>query len=334
MLVSIIIPAYNAENVLPMCLEACLKQTYHETEVIVIDDGSTDRTQVIGQSYSVNYIRQDNSGPAAARNRGAHEARGEIIAFTDSDCVPKPDWIENLVHGFKEGVVGVGGTYGIANPENRLARMVHEEIIVRHSQFNEEVDFLGSFNVAYNKKSFEDAQGFDEDFRIASGEDNDLAYHLRDNGGQLCFTAKAVVEHFHPVALFPYLRTQMRHGFWRMKLYTKHPGRSGGDKYAGIIDLAAPPLALLLLISIILLPVFFFTKVAFSVAVCMAITLLCMYVLIHLPLPLRMVKRTRDPVMILFTGVTALRSFGRAIGMVCGIWHFIIRRKATIRCLR
>ncbi len=216
MLVSIIIPTYNAEATLDQCLKACLAQTYLDTEVILVDDGSTDATPRIAQSFAVHYLHQENAGPAVARNHGARTAKGEIIVYTDSDCVPETGWIDALVTEFEDGVTAVGGTYGIANPKSRLARIVHEEIMLRHSRFDKEVDFLGSFNVAYRKKDFDALGGFDESFRIASGEDNDLAYRLHDAGGQLLFTKEARVAHVHPTRLLPYLRTQQRHGNWRM----------------------------------------------------------------------------------------------------------------------
>ena len=124
-LVSIIIPAHNAAETLAECIEACRQQTYRPLELIVVDDGSTDDTPRIAWVHPVHYIRQDQRGPAAARNRGAREARGAILAFTDSDCVPAEDWAARLVDGFDEDTVAVGGTYGIANPDSKLARMIH-----------------------------------------------------------------------------------------------------------------------------------------------------------------------------------------------------------------
>jgi len=258
--VSIIIPAYNAEATLGECLAACVAQTHPHTDVIVVDDGSTDTTPTIAKNYPVEYIHQENGGPAAARNRGAQAAKGEIIVFTDSDCIAEPDWIEKLLAGFtSDDVVAVGGTYGIANDSSLLARMIHEEIKNRHQQFHEEVDFLGSFNVAYRKNAFDAVGGFDESFRMASGEDNDLAYRLHDRDGHLHFVADALVAHYHPTRLWPYLRTQFYHGFWRMKLYAKHPNRSGGDQYAGIAEFAGPPVSLLIFAFFIILFIATFT---------------------------------------------------------------------------
>lgn len=236
--VSIIVPAYNAERTLGECIEALLHQDYPDCEIIVVDDGSTDRTAAIAQSFEgITYIRQDNAGPAAARNRGAGAAKGEWLAFTDSDCIAEPDWVSALMAKVRanegKGVVGVGGTYGIANPESLLARIIHAEIQARHARMKDEVDFLGSFNVAYDRKAFEAVGGFDESFSQASAEDNDLAYRLIDAGGKLLFSKLAVVKHYHPTRLMPYFKTQMRHGFWRVRLYQKHRKRRGGDSYSG-----------------------------------------------------------------------------------------------------
>ncbi|GMV99490.1 MAG: hypothetical protein AMXMBFR84_06290 [Candidatus Hydrogenedentota bacterium] len=257
--VAIIIPAYNAGSTIAACIDACLNQSYPIDDVIVVDDGSTDDTADVSKSFPVTYIYQENGGPAAARNHGSRIADSDIIAFTDSDCIPETDWIEHLVSGFGEGVVGVGGTYTIANPESVLAGLIQAEIEYRHALFETEVDFLGSFNVAYLKSAYDLAGGFDETFKKASGEDNDLAYRLQDNGGILRFIKEARVAHHHPDKMWNYLRTQARHGFWRVKIYVNHPNRRSGDQYAGKAELWAPPAAILEL--------FFYLLVIVSVSV-------------------------------------------------------------------
>jgi len=85
--VSVVIPAYNAERHIRETLDSVLAQTYRDFEVVVVDDGSTDRTREIVGSYGgpVRCIAQANAGPSAARNRGVREARGEFVAFVDSD---------------------------------------------------------------------------------------------------------------------------------------------------------------------------------------------------------------------------------------------------------
>lgn len=300
-------------------------------EIIVVDDGSTDGTRGIAESFAVRYVHQENAGPAAARNHGARVAQGEIVAFTDSDCVPEPDWVDALVSGFEDGVVAVGGGYDIANGSSPLARMVHEEIVMRHAGFDREVDFLGSFNVAYRRSAFEAVGGFDESFRIASGEDNDLAYRLSDAGGTLRFVADAKVAHYHPTRLWPYLRTQGRHGYWRMKLYAKHPNRAqGGDQYAGIVDLAAPALSLVSIASVAAAG-FWLYGGASPILVAAALCFVLAYALTRVGLPSRMAARTHDPSMLGFVPVMMFRDVARGIGMLGGIWRFLLADRGKRR---
>jgi glycosyltransferase involved in cell wall biosynthesis len=91
-LVSVVIPAYNAERFLGEAIESVLAQTYSPVELIVVDDGSTDRTAEVAAAYGeATVISQENSGPSAARNRGAAAAGGEFLAFHDSDDTMTPD---------------------------------------------------------------------------------------------------------------------------------------------------------------------------------------------------------------------------------------------------
>lgn len=335
MQVSIIIPAHNAEATLAECLEACLAQTCPETEIVVVDDGSTDATSRIARQYPVHYIRQEQSGPAAARNCGAREAQGAFLVYTDSDCVPETGWVEHLLERFDEDTAAVGGTYTNAEAGNLLADFVHEEIMMRHETFTSEVDFLGSFNVAYRREAFETAGGFDEDFKAASGEDNDLAYRLQEYG-RLRFAPEARVAHHHPTRLGPYLRTQGRHGFWRVKLYTKHPKRASGDRYAPMFDLIAPQYALtltLLLFLVVLLAAAVVAAggVAAGLLVAVAAVLAASpYLVQRLTVAYRIARRAHRAALAPF-GVALLyaRDMARAIGMLRGLWHFVARGRKT-----
>ena len=336
MQISIVIPAYNAEATLAECLQACLAQSASVHEVIVVDDGSVDRTPEIAQQFDVIYLRQDNAGPAAARNAGARHASGDVVVLTDSDCIPEPDWIEQLIMGFdSEDVVAVGGSYGIANDSSTLARMIHEEIRMRHEGFGDTVDFLGSFNVAYRREAFLAVDGFDEQFRAASGEDNDLAYRLHDNGGTsgggvMRFVPTAIVNHYHPDKLLPYLRTQMNHGFWRMKLYAKHPGRSGGDDYAGKLEFAGPPLALLTLVFYPLCMISMMNQLPYWTVVFIAtILLIDAYILITWRNTFQLRARTSFWTGWWFSLMTYARDIFRGLGLIRGVWTFMILRKET-----
>src|SRR2546430_2607456 len=100
--ISVIIPAYNAEATLPFCLTALMQQTHLPDEIIIIDNRSTDRTMAIAENFAqkcalIHLCREERQGDAPACNRGAAESTGDILAFTDADCVPDREWLEHLV---------------------------------------------------------------------------------------------------------------------------------------------------------------------------------------------------------------------------------------------
>ena len=258
--VSVIIPAYNASSTIGKALDALSRQKcFQPFEVIVVDDGSTDNTgeilRVFNKMGTVPFriIRQDNAGPAAARNHGASLAQGEYLAFTDSDCIPHEDWISTLMAGFSQSHVGVvAGSYGIANPESRLARCICEEILWRHAHLMPKFpNSFGSYNFCVKKNVFDAVGGFNPEYRHASGEDNDLSYKITRSGWRIYFERKALVDHHHPTRVDKYLKEQFRHGFWRVRMYRDHPRMIRGDGYTYWKDMIEVPWAGCILVSLL-----------------------------------------------------------------------------------
>ena len=324
MKVSIVIPAHNAAATIHACLSACTRQTYPDCHVIVVDDGSADATAEAARAFPVTVVQQPQRGPAAARNAGANAASTEVIAFTDSDCVPHADWIAQLIAPIAGQIAAVGGTYGIANPGSALARIIHAEILARHAGYGGRIDFAGSYNMAIRRDVFLELNGFDEDFRTSSAEDNDLCYRATATGREIAFARDAVVDHYHPDRLWKYLRTQARHGFWRMKLYAKHPQRKSGDRYASGPDLWAPLFAAAagaaLAFSAIAVSLPVFTAALLAIAILFALRLVTA----------ARVARVYGPVPVVFAGtVFFLRDFARAMGLAAGVWRFLLLRRAT-----
>lgn len=126
MKISIIIPTYNEEGVVGKCLESLSRQTYKDLEIIVVDDGSTDKTVSKCQmpNAKCQILRQEHKGPGAARNMGAKEARGEILVFVDADMTFESDFIEKLVEPIISGKTK--GTFSkneyVSNWDNVWAR--------------------------------------------------------------------------------------------------------------------------------------------------------------------------------------------------------------------
>jgi glycosyltransferase involved in cell wall biosynthesis len=242
--VSIVIPAYNSSRILPDCLAACVSQDFSgDYEIVVVDDGSTDDTAIVAGRFGVRYIHQANAGPAAARNAGWKAASGRVVCFTDADCVPEREWIRKMSDSFSaSGADAVGGSYSFSG-NDWLGKIVHAEIETRHGKMGGAADFLGSFNLAVKRAPLTEIAGFNEAYRYASGEDNDLCYRLKRAGFTLHFDRSITVGHRHAWTLWTYLRSQARHGYWRMKLYRDHPHMARGDQYAGVRDFALPPLS-------------------------------------------------------------------------------------------
>lgn len=127
-MVSIIVPVYNAEKYIEECLYSLIRQTYHDIEIILIDDGSRDHSSEICEKYSlqdsrINLIQQQNAGVSAARNTGIDRARGEYIMFCDSDDVVHPQWVEQHLRAQKENhdsliVSNVARFFNDSVPEN------------------------------------------------------------------------------------------------------------------------------------------------------------------------------------------------------------------------
>jgi glycosyltransferase involved in cell wall biosynthesis len=106
--VSIVIPAYNEEGQLALCLSAVARQTVKPFEVIVVDNNSTDATAAIAQRYSfVTVVRESKQGLVFARTRGYNTARGEIIGRIDADTIIDPDWVERVQNCFARGKTDV-----------------------------------------------------------------------------------------------------------------------------------------------------------------------------------------------------------------------------------
>ena len=100
-LITVMIPAYNAQKYIGRCIESLLKQTYKEIEILIVNDGSKDNTKSICEDYSqkdsrVRLVNQENGGEGAARNTGLKEAKGKYLSFVDADDYVKEDFIERL----------------------------------------------------------------------------------------------------------------------------------------------------------------------------------------------------------------------------------------------
>jgi len=257
---SVIIPAYNAEKLLPACLSALLNQSVDASgyEIIVVDDGSSDNTSEIVKGFkSVRLLRQKNQGPAAARNEGVKHAKGNIILFTDSDCVPNGDWVEQMILPFKRNndIAGVKGTYK-TKQRSLAARFVQIEYEDKYDLLRktEYIDFIDTYSAAFKKNVFVEFGGYDTSFPLACAEDVELSFRMSSKGYKMVYNPRAIVFHTHPSSFGSYFTKKYKFAYWRMLAVKKNPGKFAKDSHTPQIMkfqvLFLPAIAVLLLLSI------------------------------------------------------------------------------------
>jgi glycosyltransferase involved in cell wall biosynthesis len=191
--VSVIIPTYNYARYLPRSIESVLAQTYQDFELIVVDDGSTDETASVMDAYTkkyperLRYIRQNNSGPNAARNNGIDSARGEYIALLDADDEWLPEKLEKQVSYAltipKCGIIGCGLRWvtdeGTVIYESSGIPTPPRNELIRHLKIKY-FDFGSASGVLIRRECFDVVGKFDESLR--GSEDRDMwlriAYHF------------------------------------------------------------------------------------------------------------------------------------------------------------
>jgi glycosyltransferase involved in cell wall biosynthesis len=232
-LVSVVVPAYNAAKILPACLSALQNQTRPPDEIIVVDDGSTDETIQTAMGCGAMVIEQAHQGPAAARNLGIERARGDLVLFTDADCEPLPDWVDKMIAPLADPqVVGVKGIYRTrqSSPTARFVQAEYEDkydLMSHHAT----IDFIDTYAAAYRRSVYIENGGMDPHFPRASGEDIDFSYRLAQHGYKLVLARCAAVYHRHPDTVTKYLRRKYHVGYWRVRMYKKHPEKMVADSH-------------------------------------------------------------------------------------------------------
>jgi len=254
--ISVVIPAYNSSLTIGNCLAAFKKQTYPSDffEIIVVDDGSKDNTTEIAKAMADRVLVQPNQGAGVARNLGAREAKGNLILFTDSDCVPQADWIERMVEPFSDTeIVGAKGFYKTRQRET-IARFAQIEYEVKCETLKKEqyIDFVDTYSAAYRRDIFLKEGGFDAIYTTASGEDSELSYKLATRGYKLVAVPDAIVFHQHPNTLIKYIKKKYRNAFWRVVTWGKYPSKMIKDSHTPNSYKLEVLLSPLLLFSILL----------------------------------------------------------------------------------
>lgn len=236
--ISVVIPTLNEQEHLGSCLDAILSGTRVPEEIIVADGGSSDCTVQIALEYGAKVVNNWQVNAAAGRNAGWRAAQGEVIAFTDGDCIPELGWLAGIESAMiAHDADGVGGRILPAEPANDIEAFWNHlqlEVVMEFGSEPFEIlerNFRHSFitaNCAYRKAFLERLGGFDVWF-ANNGEDIDLFWRAILAKGNLYYTPEATVR-FHGVTDLRGVRKKsMRNGISSSKLQKVYGGRINYD---------------------------------------------------------------------------------------------------------
>jgi GT2 family glycosyltransferase len=219
-LCSIIIPTHGRPEQLLECLDSLSELDYPRSrvEVVVVDDGNEPPLAGIADRYegrlNLLVLRQERSGPAAARNVGAAHANGDILAFTDDDCRPEPGWLCEMaghLHTHPDHMAGGSTTNGLpGNAYSSASQTIIDAVYAYYNANPRDARFFASNNIAMSAGRFEAIGGFDTRFRTS--EDRDLCDRWLRTGGSMAYLPGARVRHFHHLTFRGFVRQHFHYG--------------------------------------------------------------------------------------------------------------------------
>ena len=222
-------PVYNGALTIEECIKSLLNLEYPEDkyEIIIVDNNSTDTTVEIVKKYPVKLLHEGKQSSYPARNLGIKNAKGEIVAFTDADCIVDKMWLEQLVENFKdETTAGVGGEILAYNPKSIVEQYsvksgsISQKIALETEIVNLKMPFILTANAAYKAEILNEIGLFDDSF--ISGGDVDLACRITMKGYRIVYEPKALVYHKHRTTLYGLFKQIFPYGEGRANLFKKH----------------------------------------------------------------------------------------------------------------
>ncbi len=228
-MISVVIPVYNEESNIINTLDALYKNTVIPDEVIIADGGSTDKTVELAKSKFPQIIVVDNprKNAASGRNVGIKRAKGDIIAFTDGDCIVANDWIERISEAFRNNDIdGLGGKVLIASPINHIEEywgnlawnlimnFGDEPYVVNKCTLN---DAFVTANCAYKRKMLVRLKGFNNWF-ANNAEDVDLCWRAVKSGAKLMYIPDVRIYAHNVTTKMGVAKKSFRNGYSSSKL--------------------------------------------------------------------------------------------------------------------
>jgi len=249
--VSVVIPVLNTDQTVGLTLNSLLSQTYENREIIVVDGGSTDKTKDIVRKYPVKLIESEKKSIPYQKNLGIKNSKGEIVAFTDADCVVDKNWLKHLIQNYScDSIVACGGAilpyttpYVNNKPQTIVERFSAKELInpyfyfktdkpielkkIKKSFRSECISFISDCilggNSSYRKDFLNKVGGFDNNIKI--GEDIDICYRIHKMGLPIIWDPRAIVYHPPKRTINGLIAQYYEYGKCEAPIYRKHFSR-------------------------------------------------------------------------------------------------------------
>ena len=220
--VSIIVPVRNGESTIEPLLESLQRLDYdkNKLEVIVVDGNSTDGTRDIVKKYPVKLMIERREGLNAARNAGVKNSNGEIIVFTDCDCIVSSDWIRKVVENFKDPRVSCVGGSAKGRDNDFVSQYADNSIVLLMPFFKkrEELSMIKLFlhhpagcNMAFRRKAFKEVGCFDESIQYGF-DDVEFVERVCKAGYKMVLDPNVLVWHKHRSTLKEFLKQNFKYG--------------------------------------------------------------------------------------------------------------------------
>ena len=253
--ISVIIPNYNGGSTIGKCLEAVFSSRYGNFEVVVVDDCSSDNSIEVIKRFPCKLIQlKTHSGASKARNIGAKNSRGDVLFFTDADCLVKEDTLA-LVNNALGGII-IGGTY-TRMPYDGDFFGTFQSIFVNYSETKkQEPDYIATHAMAIDSRLFNKSCGFSEDF-LPILEDVEFSHRLRRSGCKLVMNPEMLIQHIFNFSLIKSLRNAFKKSmYWT--IYSLKNRDLLADSGTASIELKSNVVSFFL--NILLIMLFFYYK--------------------------------------------------------------------------
>ena len=221
--ITVIIPTNRPPRILEPCLRALNAQSVNDVsfEVLVVNDGATHDLTPLADSMrarglTIRVLDIPRRGPGPARNAGAAAAGGDVLVFTDDDCVPEPGWLAAFAASSQQHPNALLGGKVVNLLPHRLASEASQVLVeFLYAYYNRDpldARFFTSNNMAARRDVFLGHGGFDETFTLNAGEDRDLCARWREQGGRLVFVPDARIGHAHDLNARRFWEQHYRYG--------------------------------------------------------------------------------------------------------------------------